>query len=56
MFCLRYCMRSLAPGFAYPLCRGVEKLLAPFNKALGLFAVIQLERTCVSAVSSTSAS
>jgi SAM-dependent methyltransferase len=37
-------MRSLAPGWSYPLWRLLESLVAPWNRELAMFAHIQLER------------
>lgn len=35
---------SLLPGFTYPLIRSIEFLLTPFNKYLGMFYTISLEK------------
>lgn len=40
-------MRSLAPGWLYPVCRGVERLLAPLNRGLAMFALAIVERSAV---------
>jgi len=37
-------MRGLAPGWAYPLVKGLEALLSPLDRYLAMFAVIVLER------------
>ena len=37
-------LRSLAPGIAYPVCRACERLLRPFNGALAMFCIIEIER------------
>jgi len=37
-------MRQLLPGFAYDIVKGIEALLSPFNKYLGMFLTIELER------------
>jgi len=37
-------MRSLLPGFLYYPWRTLEKLLGPLNRALGMFALIHLQR------------
>jgi SAM-dependent methyltransferase len=38
-------MRSLSPGWSYPLWRCVERLLAPLNPYIAMFAMIDIERT-----------
>jgi SAM-dependent methyltransferase len=38
-------MRSLMPGWAYGFWRSIERLLTPWNRQLGMFAQIALERT-----------
>jgi hypothetical protein len=38
-------MRSLAPGGAHGLFKGVEWLLSPFGGQLAMFASVKLERT-----------
>ena len=37
-------LRSLMPGFSYPLWRGLERALSPWMKHLAMFAFIQLSR------------
>jgi SAM-dependent methyltransferase len=37
-------MRSIMPGWTYPLWSSVEKLLAPFSNSLAMFAAIRLEK------------
>lgn len=37
-------LRSLAPGWSFPLWRGLERALAPWNRSLAMFARIVLER------------
>ncbi|MCL1915397.1 MAG: flippase-like domain-containing protein [Desulfovibrionaceae bacterium] len=37
-------MRALAPGWSFCLWRGLERALSPFMPALGMFALIILER------------
>jgi hypothetical protein len=36
--------RQLLPGFFYPLVWGMEKLLSPFNRFLGMFLTVTLEK------------
>jgi SAM-dependent methyltransferase len=43
-------LRSLAPGFSYRLLRALERLLAPWNGRLAMFALIELERLPANAV------
>jgi SAM-dependent methyltransferase len=38
-------LRSLLPGRAFPLVRGIERLMGPLERALGMFAVIRIRRT-----------
>ena len=38
-------MRSLAPGWAYPLWRGFERVLAPWKEKSSMFVYVELERT-----------
>ncbi len=37
-------MRSLMPGWAYPLWAGVERLLAPWGPRLAMFAAVGIEK------------
>jgi SAM-dependent methyltransferase len=37
-------MRSLMPGFLHSFWAGVERLLSPFNRRLGMFALVVLRR------------
>jgi hypothetical protein len=37
-------MRSLAPGWSFGLCRGVERALKPWMRSLDMFAMITLSR------------
>jgi len=37
-------LRSLLPGRAFPLVRGLERLMGPLERALGMFAVIRIRR------------
>ena len=37
-------MRSLAPAWSYTLCKGAERLLAPWMRHLAMFAFIAVER------------
>ena len=37
-------MRSLSPGWTYCLWSALERLLAPFNRVLAMFALIVIER------------
>ena len=41
-------LRSLAPGWAFGLCRGVEQVMKPWMHRLAMFARIVLTRTVVS--------
>jgi hypothetical protein len=34
----------MLPFAAYPLVKGVEKLFSPFNKWIGLFCTIEIEK------------
>jgi hypothetical protein len=43
-------LRSLAPGWSYPMSRGFEWLLSPWNHRLAMFALIELERVKVARV------
>ena len=36
--------RQLLPSFMYPLVKGIELLLAPFNKYLGTLLTIELQK------------
>jgi SAM-dependent methyltransferase len=38
-------MRNLAPGFTHRIWRGIENLLTPFRRQLGMFAFIVIRRT-----------
>ncbi|MEK7480983.1 MAG: class I SAM-dependent methyltransferase [Patescibacteria group bacterium] len=37
-------MRQLLPSFCYPLIKGLEILLAPFNAYLGMFVTVEVEK------------
>ena len=37
-------MRSLSPGWSYGIWHGVERLLAPLDGQLAMFALIVVER------------
>jgi hypothetical protein len=37
-------LRSLSPGWSYPLWRAVERLLEPFYDRLAMFALVVVER------------
>lgn len=37
-------MRQLLPSWSYPLVKGFEVLLTPFNRALGMFMTVELEK------------
>ena len=37
-------LRSLMPGWAYPLWAGVERLLAPLRSRLAMFAAVMIEK------------
>ncbi len=39
-----FSMRSVVPGFFYPMCQMVEALLKPLNRFLAMFFVIEIER------------
>ena len=37
-------LRQFVPGFAYPLVKGVEALLSPLNRCLGMFMTVELRK------------
>jgi hypothetical protein len=37
-------MRSLMPGWAYPLWAGVERLLSPWGSRWAMFAAVMIEK------------
>jgi hypothetical protein len=37
-------LRSLAPGFSFPLVRALENALSPLNRQLAMFCLIVVER------------
>jgi len=37
--------RQLVPNFLYPVIRGMERILSPFSKILGMFVTIELLKT-----------
>ncbi|MCA9403204.1 MAG: hypothetical protein KC897_05430 [Candidatus Omnitrophica bacterium] len=38
-----FTMRALAPGFSYPLVKGLRYLLTPLHGMLGMFMTVELE-------------
>lgn len=38
-------MRQLLPNFCYPLVKGFEFLISPFNRYIGMFMTVELEKT-----------
>jgi SAM-dependent methyltransferase len=38
-------LRQLVPSFTYPVFKIVERILSPFNRLLGMFQTIELEKT-----------
>jgi len=38
-------MRQLLPSFTYDIVKGIEMVLSPFNRYLGMFLTIELEKT-----------
>jgi hypothetical protein len=38
-------MRSLSPAITYPFWSAIERLLAPLNEALAMFALLVVERS-----------
>lgn len=37
-------MKQLLPGFTYHLVKGIESILSPFNRFIGMFMTIELEK------------
>jgi hypothetical protein len=38
-------MRSLMPGWSYPIWRGIEAMLSPLNQRIGMFALVVLRKS-----------
>lgn len=39
-------MRQLLPSFTYPIIKGIETILSPLNRYIGMFLTVEIEKVC----------